>query len=95
VLLSEKTRKGGGWRAKLVHRELAGPITNTAEVPVSEQVGQVVNLPSLVALTPPRSLSPGSHVQNQKANSDMFSRHHATGLRGAMFLGCAGTLIRT
>jgi len=43
VLLSEKTRKGG-WRAKLVSRELTGPITNTAEVPDSARAGQSVTL---------------------------------------------------
>ena len=43
VLLSEKTRKGG-WRAKLVSRELTGPITNTAEVPDLARAGQSVTL---------------------------------------------------
>jgi hypothetical protein len=43
VLLAEKTRKGG-WRAKLVNRELAGPITNSADVPQAAKPGQVVDL---------------------------------------------------
>jgi len=43
VLLAEKTRKGG-WRAKLVNRALAGPITNSADMPQSARPGQVVEL---------------------------------------------------
>lgn len=43
MLLPEKTRKGG-WRAKVVKRGLAGPITNTTDVPDSAQAGQVVKL---------------------------------------------------
>ena len=43
VLLAEKTRKGG-WRARLSDRELAGPITNSADVPESAKPGQVVEL---------------------------------------------------
>jgi hypothetical protein len=43
VLLAERTRKGG-WRAKLVNRELSGPITNWADMPQSAKPGQVVEL---------------------------------------------------
>lgn len=43
VLLPEKTRKGG-WKAKLADRALAGPITNTVDVPKSAAAGQRVNL---------------------------------------------------
>ncbi|MGO8747475.1 MAG: hypothetical protein ACLQNE_15995 [Thermoguttaceae bacterium] len=43
VLLAERTRKGG-WRAKLVNRELSGPITNWANMPQSARPGQVVEL---------------------------------------------------
>jgi len=43
VLLAEKTRKGG-WMARLHKRTLAGPITNTAEVPQSASAGKVVKL---------------------------------------------------
>ena len=43
VLLAQRTRKGG-WRAKLVDRELAGPITNSADMPPSARPGQVVEL---------------------------------------------------
>jgi hypothetical protein len=43
VLLAEKTRKGG-WKAKLVERNLVGPVTNTAEVPGSAAAGQRVCL---------------------------------------------------
>ena len=45
VLLGEKTRKGG-WKAKakLLQREVEGPITNTADVPKSAEAGQTVTL---------------------------------------------------
>ncbi len=43
VLLAQRTRKGG-WRASLVHRPLAGPVTNSADVPTSAQAGQIVTL---------------------------------------------------
>ena len=43
VLLSSCTRKGG-WRAKLRKANLAGPITNTADVPTDAHPGQVVKL---------------------------------------------------
>jgi hypothetical protein len=43
VLLEERTRKGG-WRARLAKRDLAGPVTNSAEVPPSARPGQVVEL---------------------------------------------------
>jgi hypothetical protein len=43
VLLPEKTRKGG-WRARLSNRSLAGPITNTGDVPSGVQAGQRVVL---------------------------------------------------
>jgi hypothetical protein len=43
VLLPEKTRKGG-WRARLLNRSLAGPITNTGDVPSGVQAGQRVVL---------------------------------------------------
>jgi len=43
VLLAERTRKGG-WRAKLVNRGLAGPITNSVDIPQSARPGQVVEL---------------------------------------------------
>lgn len=43
VLLPQKTRKGG-WRARLLSRDLAGPITNTAAVPAAAQPGQAVTL---------------------------------------------------
>ena len=43
VLLPEKTRKGG-WRARLTNRSLAGPITNTGDVPSGAQAGQRVVL---------------------------------------------------
>ena len=43
VLLEQKTRKGG-WRARLLGRELSGPVTNSADVPSSAGPGQVVTL---------------------------------------------------
>lgn len=43
VLLPERTRKGG-WRARLTNRHLAGPITNTGDVPGDVQAGQTVVL---------------------------------------------------
>jgi hypothetical protein len=43
VFLAERTRKGG-WRAKLADRELAGPVTNSADVPQSVKPGQAVEL---------------------------------------------------
>ncbi len=43
VLLAERTRKGG-WMARLCRRMLAGPITNTAEVPESASPGEAVEL---------------------------------------------------
>jgi len=43
VLLAERTRKGG-WMARLCRRMLAGPITNTAEVPQTASAGKVVKL---------------------------------------------------
>lgn len=43
VLLSEQTRKGG-WRARLRKGKLAGPITNTADVPGNALPGQSVTL---------------------------------------------------
>jgi len=43
VLLAERTRKGG-WRAKLVNRQLSGPITNWTDVPQAATPGQVVEL---------------------------------------------------
>jgi hypothetical protein len=43
VLLAEKTRKGG-WRAKLSDRKLAGPVTNSADMPQSARPGEVVEL---------------------------------------------------
>lgn len=43
VLLAEKTRKGG-WRARLLDRDLAGPVTNTADVPPAATPGQTVSL---------------------------------------------------
>jgi hypothetical protein len=56
VLLAEKTRKGG-WRAKLSDRELAGPVTNSADVPESAKPGQVVEL-RVGAIS-----SDGTHIQ--------------------------------
>ena len=43
VLLPEKTRKKG-WKAKVVGRDLVGPITNTKDIPKSVSVGQKVSL---------------------------------------------------
>lgn len=43
TLLAKKTRKGG-WMAKLVKRDLAGPLTNWAEIPESAKPGQSVTL---------------------------------------------------
>jgi len=43
VLLPEKTRKGG-WLAKMLRRGLIGPVTNTADVPLSTNPGQVIML---------------------------------------------------
>ncbi len=43
VLLSGRTRKRG-WRARLRKSKLAGPITNTADVPTNARPGQVVKL---------------------------------------------------
>ena len=43
VLLGEKTHKNG-WKAKLLQREMEGPVTNTADVPKSAKPGQAVML---------------------------------------------------
>jgi hypothetical protein len=43
LLLPKKTRKGG-WRAKLANCELAGPVTNTSDVPATAKPEQVVIL---------------------------------------------------
>ena len=43
VLLAEKTRKGG-WKARLVEREMVGPVTNSKDVPGTVKAGQVVTL---------------------------------------------------
>ena len=43
VLLPEKTRKGG-WKAKVVGRDLIGPVTNTKDIPRSATAGQQVSL---------------------------------------------------
>jgi hypothetical protein len=41
VLLNEKTKKGS-WRAELLKRPAAGPITNTHQLPPSARQGQIV-----------------------------------------------------
>jgi len=43
VLLAGKTKRGG-WRAQLVDQEMAGPITNWADVPPSAKPGQRVKV---------------------------------------------------
>ena len=43
VLLTEKTRKGG-WRARLLGPDVAGPITNSKEVPDTMEPGRTVLL---------------------------------------------------
>jgi hypothetical protein len=56
LLLPKKTRKGG-WRAKLANCELAGPVTNTSDVPATAKPEQVVIL--LVAAIS----QAGDHIQ--------------------------------
>jgi hypothetical protein len=56
VLLAQRTRKGG-WRASLVNRRLAGPVTNSADMPALVQPGELVTL-RVGAVS-----SDGTHIQ--------------------------------
>ena len=68
VLLPDKTRKGG-WKAKVVGRDLIGPVTNTKDIPKSATAGQQVSL--RVGAISIR----GKHIQfDWLSDSDRFSR---------------------
>jgi hypothetical protein len=66
--LPEKTRKKG-WKAKVVGRDLVGPVTNTKDIPESATAGQKVSL-RVGAIS-----SGGKHIQfDWLPDSDSASR---------------------
>jgi len=69
VLLPEKTRKDG-WKAKVLDRDLVGPVTNTRDVPESAAAGQRFSL--RVGAISVR----GKHIQfDWLPDSDKFSHN--------------------
>lgn len=84
VLLEEKTRKGG-WKAKHLPSGLAGPIQNTAAVPVEKQVGDPLRL--IVANVTERQIdfrypSPADEERAKRTTKKSKGKHSDSGGRG-------------